>query len=368
MRWKLLAGNVIALFVVGLLGWFLVKGRAQEALTRDVAPSVQRAQALLDAVRAQDADLLLDSAQEAGGSSVVETVFAADNESAAREAAFRAAESLGRQFVSLPRRGRPPELLAFVNEEGRVLARNADRNLDVGRNLRSEFPAVARALEGHPVRDYIRYGEQGWMEVAVVPVRREGRVRGALVVGFNVADSAARSDAERIGVDVGYLFREGGRLTVQSLSAGSQREKEEMVAWVNSPAAGGENIFRSRNRFSVQLGGSEYLAQVMPMPGAFTQQAGAVVLRSLTAARSPAGDLALPVLLAMALGIAIAVGVNLAVTASLQKNVEAIEGTLLQMIQGNDQVRVEVKDEELGGIVTNINTLVDRLTNVEGEG
>ncbi len=368
MRWKLLAGNVVAIIVVGLLGWFFVEGRARAALSRDVEPSVQRAQALLEAVRAQDGDLLLSAAQEAGSASATETVFAADNESAARESAYRAAETLGRQFVSLPRRGRPPELLAFLNEEGRVLARNADRNLDVGRNLRQEFPAVARALGGFPVRDYIRYGEQGWLEVAVVPVRREGRVRGALVVGFTIADSAARSDAERIGVDVGYLFREGNRLTVQSLSAGSQREKEELVAWVNSPAAGGENIFRSRIRSHITLGGNEYLAQVMPMPGAFTQSAGAVVLRSLTAAREPAGDLALPVLLAMALGLVIAVGVNLALTAMQQKKIEEIEGTLLQMIQGNDQVRVEVKDEELGGIVTNINTLVDRLTNVEGEG
>jgi hypothetical protein len=315
MRWKLLAGNVVAIIVVGLLGWFFVEGRARAALSRDVEPSVQRAQALLEAVRAQDGDLLPSAAQEAGSASATETVFAADNESAARESAYRAAETLGRQFVSLPRRGRPPELLAFLNEEGRVLARNADRNLDVGRNLRQEFPAVARALGGFPVRDYIRYGEQGWLEVAVVPVRREGRVRGALVVGFTIADSAARSDAERIGVDVGYLFREGN-----------------------------------------------------PMPGAFTQSAGAVVLRSLTAAREPAGDLALPVLLAMALGLVIAVGVNLALTAMQQKKIEEIEGTLLQMIQGNDQVRVEVKDEELGGIVTNINTLVDRLTNVDGEG
>ena len=50
MRWKLLAGNVIAVLLVGVLGWFLVKGQASEALVRDVEPSVQRAQALLDAL------------------------------------------------------------------------------------------------------------------------------------------------------------------------------------------------------------------------------------------------------------------------------------------------------------------------------
>lgn len=370
MRWKLLAGNVIAVLLVGVLGWFLVKGQASEALVRDVEPSVQRAQALLDAVRAQDGDDLLDAVEDIAASNTVDAVFTADNEGTARAAAFDTAEALVRQLSTLPRRNRAPELVWLFNAEGVVLARNADRNIDTRRNLRTEFPAVAHALEGNgtDVRDYLRNGEQGWLEAAVVLVRRDGRVRGGLVVGFTVADSAARSTAERIGVDVGYLFRENGRITVQSLSAGGQGEKEQLVAWANSPASGGDNIFRSRVRFRIQLGGEQYLAQVMPMPGAYSQQAGAIVLRSITDATSPAGEVALPVLLVLLLGLLIVVVVNLAITATLQKHIEQVEAALLQMIQGNDQARVEVKDEELGGIITNINTLVDRLTGNGEEG
>lgn len=364
MRWKLLAGNIIAVLLVGVLGWFLVKGNAEDALVRDVEPSVQRAQALLDAVQAQQGDDLLEAVQRASEAPGVTAAFTADSESDARVSAFAAAETLVQQLASLPRRNRAPELVTLFNAEGIVLARNADRNLDAGRNLRREFPAVAHALEGTGanVRDYIHNGDQGWLEAAIVPVRRDGRVRGGLLVGFAVADSAARANADRIGVDVGYLFRENGRVTVQSLSAGSQREKEQLVQWANSPAAGGENLFRSSARVPIRLGDETYLAQVMPMQGVYSQQAGAIVLRSINDAKAPAGGVANPILLALALGLIIVVVVNLAVTAVLLRHIEDVENTLLQMIQGNDQIRVEVKDVELGGIVTNINTLVDRLS------
>jgi HAMP domain-containing protein len=371
MRWKILAGNLVTVILISLVAWFLVKGQASEKLLAGVAPAVQRSVGTLEAVRALDGDQLTGAVEDAAQSAEVATVYAGETESAQREAAFTVSQSVSRQLSTLQRRGRPAELVVLLNAEGRVLARNVDRNLDVGRDLRTEFPAVRQAFEGatgHSVRDFIHYGDQGWMEIAVVPVLANGRIRGGVLAGFAVADSAARMDAERMDVGVGYLFREGNRYTVQSLSVGSQREKEELVAWANSPAAGGDQLLRRSAEVRLTLGGEDYLARMVAMPGVFSPQSGAIVLKSLTAAQSPAGDVAFPVLAMMLLGLALSFGYNLFIAQYFEKPIEQIEEGLLTIVNGNTQHRINVEHAELGGIVYRINQLVASLTGEGDEG
>lgn len=371
MRWKLLVGNVVAVLLIGVIGWFLVKREATEALLRDVGPSMERAVTALEAIRVRDGDQFVDKVEELAAQPTVAAVFAGDSQSAQRDAAFTLAQGFSRQLADLAHRGRPAELVALLNAEGHVLARNTERNLDADRNLAAEFPAVRQAIQsgatGHGVRDFIRYGDQGWMEVVVVPVVVGGAVRGGVLAGFSVSDSAARIDGTRVGVGVGYIFREGTRYTVQSLSVGSQREKEELVAWANSAAAGGEQLVRARNEVRITLGGEDYIARTMPMPGSVTPQ-GAIVLRSLTVAQAPAGSVALPALIAMLLGLFLVVGYNLFMAQYFEKPIEQIEEGLLTIVNGNTQHRINVEHAELGGIVYRINQLVASLTGEGGEG
>lgn len=369
MRWKLLVGNLVAVILVGVMGWWLVRSEASEELVRDVDPSVDRGVELLSAVRDQAGDALLDAVEASAASPELAAVFAAESESARREAAFAFAEQQARAFAGLPRRGRQADLVAVLDENGRVIARNVERNQDHGRDLRAELPAVARALtgaRGAKVRDYVRYGEN-WFEAAVIPVLGDGRPRGALLVGFAPADSAARDDASRIGVGVGYVFREGERFTVQSLSVGQQTEKEQLGTWLN---AQGAQLFRNRARYTVTLGGQEFRVAVLPMPGASGGQiGGAVVLRSLTAARAPASDVAMPALLAMLLGVLLVTGYNLYLAMYLQKPIEQIEDGLLQVINGNPHHRIQVEHEELGGVIYRVNQLLASVDDEDqGEG
>jgi HAMP domain-containing protein len=368
MRWKLVVGNVLAVLLVGILGWMLSRGRASEELATDVAPSVDRATSLLDAVRAQDGDQLVDAVEAATHAPDIAAVLSADSESAQRDAAFTFSEAMARQIgAQIQRRGRPADLVAVLSPDGRVLGRNADRRLDAGRNVGQEFPAVAHALSaprGHVVRDYIRYGEQGWLEVAVAPVMVDDHIRGGLLVGFVLADSASRSDAQRIGVDVGYLFREGDGCMVQSLSVGQQREKEQLRAWCTQRQL--QTLLRGRQSTTLTLGDDQYLAMTIPMPGAYSAgSAGAVVLRSITASRAPANDVAFPMLLAMLLGLVVSVGYNLYIAMYFEKPIEQIEDGLLQIINGNREHRINVEHAELGGIVYRVNQLVGELTGVD---
>ena len=122
-------------------------------------------------------------------------------------------------------------------------------------------------------------------------------------------------------------------------------------------------------KVTFKLGAEDYLATVVPMPGAYTAgNAGAVVLRSITAARAPAGGVAFTILLATLLGLLIVVGFNLYLAFYMEKPIEQIEDGLLQIINGNREHRINVEHPELGGIVYRVNQLVSELTGVEEEG
>ena len=100
MRWKILAGNVVTVVLISLIAWFLVKGRASEALLQDVAPSVMRSVALLEAVRAQDGDQFVEAVEAASRSAEVGTVYTGESESAQREAAFAVSGRLTRHMCT----------------------------------------------------------------------------------------------------------------------------------------------------------------------------------------------------------------------------------------------------------------------------
>ena len=372
MRAKLLVGNLLAVLLVGILSWFLVSRNASDALVTGLEPSVRRATDLVAAVHAQDGDQLADAVEAASRQADLAAVLAVGSESEQREAAFTVAEGMTQQIgAQLPRRGRPAELVAILSADGRVIARNSERRLDAGRNVAQEFPAVAAALaapRGRIVRDYIRYGSQGWMEVAAAPILQGDQVRGGLLVGYSLADSAARADSDRIGVHVGFLMREGDACHVQSLSAGQQAEKEQLRAWCNQSNL--QTLLRgARQRIDLTLGGEQYLAMVVPMPGVHTAgSAGAIVLASVTAARRPSGDVAFPALLVTLLGVLLVVGYNAAVAQYYEKPIEQIEESLLKVLNGDRDHRINVEHPELGGIVYRVNQLLAEFTEDESSG
>ena len=69
------------------------------------------------------------------------------------------------------------------------------------------------------------------------------------------------------------------------------------------------------------------------------------------------------------LGVLLVVGYNAAVAQYYEKPIEQIEESLLKVINGDRDHRVNVEHAELGGIVYRINQLISELTGVEeGDG
>ncbi|MFO0627665.1 MAG: hypothetical protein U0325_18800 [Polyangiales bacterium] len=369
MRWKLLIGNLIAVLLVGVVGWRLALSNAAEALVGDIDPSVDRGVELLAAVRDQAGDALLDAVETSAASPELAAVFAEQSEIGRRDAAFAFAEQQARALASLPRRNRPADLVAVLDENGRIIARNVERNQDVNRDLRGQFPAVARALtgaRGAKVRDYVRYSEQSLPEVAIVPVAGEGRP-GRAARGLHPGRQRRAQRRQPRGRGRGLRVPRGRALHGAVALRRHPGREGQLGTGLN---AQGANFFSSRTRHTTTLGGQEYRLAAVPMPGAHDGSVGgAVVLRSLTQARSPASDVANPVLLATLLGVLLVTAYNLYLAMYLQKPIEQIEDGLLQVINGNPHYRIQVEHEELGGVIYRVNQLLQSVDDEDqGEG
>ncbi|MEI8258547.1 MAG: hypothetical protein WCJ30_22975, partial [Deltaproteobacteria bacterium] len=295
MRWKLIAGNVFAVLAISLITWLVVRGQVSDALSRDVDPQVQRSVGLFDAVRAAEADRFRNAVADATDRPDLQQIYALQSTTEQSAAAFTFSQSLARDMgTGFPsRHPREADIVAVTDAEGHVLARNVDRNQDRRRDLRAEYEVVQYALSGggHVARDILKYDQQRWYDIAIAPVVIGGTLRGLVLVGYEIADSIATEDRRALGVDVGYLIRDGNQFIMYSLSFGTQSEKDELLHWANRP---GNDVVGDRptDLQDITLNGQTYRISAKAVPGVFRPQAGPahagfIVLENLTAARAP---------------------------------------------------------------------------------
>lgn len=379
MRWKAIAGNVLAVLLAGLLSWLVVRGQVSDALERDVAPSVERGVDLFEAMRTAEGEQFKTLVATGAERADVRAVFALGTASERNQAAFQLAQAYGRELGSSfpPRRPREADIVALANAEGRVLARNVDPNQDRDRNLRAEYEAVDQALAGtgNVTRDYLKYDQQKWYDVAVAPVRSEGRVVGLLIVGYEIGDSVAREESQRLGADVGYLIRDGNRFILESLSFGAQGDKEALLNWLNGEGNAAQ-VLASDSRGPAReltISGDTWRASLRAMPSVIrpTRQGavrpGFIVMRNATAARAPAGSTTVPILIFTGFGLLLVLGYNVYLANYMLRPIEQIEEGLLRIINGDRDFRIELQHAELGGIIYRVNQLVSELTGAEEE-
>jgi HAMP domain-containing protein/PAS domain-containing protein len=375
MRWKLVAGNVLALLFATVASLLWVRSSVTDALSKDIGPMVERSVLLFDALRTAQADRYQGLVNGQANSDAARNVFAGTTETARSQAAFEFAQSVGRAVgESYPKdRPRPADVVAITDEQGKVLARNVDPRQEVGRDLKNEFEAVAQALRsGQTVHDYVRYDGTRWFDTVFSPIVREGQVLGLLVVGYELADSLAAQDKQTLGAEVGYIVREGDHFAMQSLSFGTQTEKSAIIAWANANNIGATlNTDASLPVREIEMNGHRYLIAGRAVPGLHRPsrpgavRPGYLVLMDVTAAQAPALGIVLPILYLGLLALVFMVVFNVLVANSILQPIEVIEEGLLKIINGDQSHRIELQHPELGGIVYRINQLVQTLTGEE---
>lgn len=379
MRWKLIAGNVAALFIASLIALFWIRSSLTQQLSSDVEPQVARSVALFEAVRTAQGDRYRAMITPYAATDEARGVYTGTTDTAQGDAAFamaqRLAATIGESYP--PARPRPADLVAVTNNQGRVLARNINRRAENGRDLRADFEAVGTALQsGQVQRDYVRYDGQKWFDVVFAPIRGDAGVLGLLVVGYELSDSVSTEDSARMGLEVGYLVRENDRFAVQSLSFGTQAEKNALLTWANNGSTDLATVFNSERNSGIReivINDHTWKIAARSVPGLHrpTRQGavrpGFVVLRDMTAAQAPATGLVLPILYLSIFALLLMVVYNVFVANYLLQPIETIEEGLLRVISGEQNHRIELQHAELGGVVYRVNQLLQQLSGEEEE-
>src|ERR1700712_1457456 len=221
MRLKIIAGNLVAVLLLGLVSYSVVGSDLRHDVMGKLLAQIGNDQVLLDRSLRLPALEFVDDVKTRASDSDVRAVFTALDEDGRRTRAYEAAERSAGWFGDPARgpRGRPL-IVAITDDTGKVLARDADRNRMYGSKLDSSLPAVCSTLrDGESRHDVWKKDDEGkLLEFAVSPIRDDSsQVVGTLIVGYDISNGLAQSEGKRLGGrDVAFLV--DGKVYSSSLS------------------------------------------------------------------------------------------------------------------------------------------------------
>ncbi len=368
MRLKLIAGNVVVVLLVGLAAYLVVRNSLHDELASDLQESIESDSELLSrSWRLAGTELAADVAERAS-STAVRKAFSGGDEGRRRRRAFDAAQAVSTWFQDQGQgRRERPKIVALIDETGRVVARDTDPNRMFGTSLRKEVEQLGTALDkGVPAWGI--WEEEGRLAaVAVAPVRDElGGILGALLVGYDLSNGFAQREAKIIGDDVAFIT--GDKVYSASTSAPVRNALQrhlfsEPLDSATRGALGGKRSAPWR----VGLDGDQYLGVTAPLPNSGGVEAGYVVLVNETQQAAPAQDAARMILWLTLLGLLGVVMYGFIMANAIMDPIARIEDDILAVINGRNDVRLQIDTPELGGLSYRVNQLINMFTGVAEE-
>jgi len=361
MRSKIIIGNLVAILIVGLGSYALVKGAIERAFYGEVDGRITSDFSLLDRSVRLNARELLGLASTQANARPVREVFAALDESGRRNRAFAEAERIA-TWLGDPARGRggPPSIVAITDDAGRVVSRNADRNRMYNQDLRTSVPAIATALRGTASVDVWELSAENLvLLIAVAPIRTdEGRVTGTVLVGYDLSNGLADRESDLLHREIAFIA--GDRIYSSSLGDRSEGLRGYLFGAGATATTAARDSGTTSGTFTVMLGGDEYIGVIGPL----TADSGHVAMAVL-ADRTEQGNKAGPliyILMLMAIGLVLSAGYGFFIGGTLFAPVEQLEETILNVINGRSDLRVQVESAEYGGLAYRINQLLNMFT------
>ncbi len=351
MRLKLIVGNLVAVLVVGLASYFLVRPSIYSTLRSQVDSRITSDLQILErSVRLSGLELLSQVMTQAE-QQPLRDAFAAIGEQQLRASSFERMESIKAWFGSPSQHGTPPNITLLTDDTGKVVARDTDRNRMFGQDLSGSVPAIARALRGEASTGvWSGFEQQKHLLVAAAPVRDpEGRVRGCLLVGYDFSNGVANAEAQRLGRSVAFLA--DGHVYGSSLDAASAADLNAAIG--NVPTLNGSTPF------SVSLAGRPFIGAGAAVP--FAPALTMTVLGNYEMAISAIAPLQL-ILLFTLIGAGIVLAYAFVLAKVFLTPIEEIEEGLLAVINGKTDTRLEIESDELGGVAYRFNQLLNLFT------
>lgn len=363
MRLKIIAGNLVAVLLVGLGSYFYVKSELESGLGARIDGEISSdGEVVSSAFRLHGYEFMQQVAVRAQQRDI-RLAYGALDQNSRRTRAHEQANGISAWFQDPSRgRGGRPDLVALTDETGRVIARDTDVNRLNNANLAQTLPSIRRVLEGEPAHDAWMYADEGkLLAVAMAPVRNdEGGVIGALVVGYDISNGMAERLGEMVGRKVAFV-REG------RVYSSSLRAADAFNSALGGPLSGPLSAAVEGNTssaFRVQMGSETYVGTLRRLPLAASQPITLAVLGDRTEAMGLA-SVAGVILALMGIGVLLVLAYGFVVGTSFLKPLEAIEEGVLTIINGRTDVRIDVESPEFGGLAYRINQLVNMFTGTE---
>lgn len=365
MRLKIIAGNLVAILVVGVVSYFFLHSQIEQALNAQVDGRVRSDVTLFDRSFRLSALEFVQQVEGRAATQPLRGALGALDQDSKRQRAFNAVEGIAQWFRDPSRRGELPAFVALTDETGRVLARNQDINRMFGAQLAREIPALRAVLDdGEPRHDgWITTDDNKLMQVAVAPVRNEsGGVIGALVVGYELSNGLAAHESSVLGCDVAFVVE--GRVNSSSLEGPAAAGiSSALISGESSAATTAALGGTQSNLLDADLGGHEYAMVLAPLP---LTPSVAIAYATLID-RSASSELAnstYAILLLMLLGAIGVIVYGFIIGGSFLRPLEEIEEAVLAVINGRTDLRIDVESAEFGGLAYRINQLINVFTGV----
>lgn len=364
MRFKIIAGNLTAVVVLGLASYWLVQSEFEQRLVDDIEAGIGQEQLQLEHSWRLSGMEFMSAVRDRADTSQLKSVFAALDETGRRNRAYEAAEAVARWFQD-PARGMPssPEIVVITDETGHVMARNADRNQMYGTPLEQQIPVLKDVLRSGTARiDIWNHTPTGdLLRTAVAPIStfREGRLLGALVVSYDVSDGVALSEAKMIGRDVAFVSE--GRVYSSSLPPQALAELKTFLFSGRAKAqtyAALHDKAHASNTWVTSLGDHVYQGVITPLPLTNAAPLAAVVLADRDEVLSKASPVNIILILTVFIALVV-IGYGIVIGSMLLRPIEQIEEGVLGVINGNTEMRLDIKSAELGGLAYRINQLLN---------
>lgn len=365
MRWKIILVNGGIVLVISLVTFFLLK----TSLASKVAdPKAQRA-ALVQAIHAAEARLTLDSlmserwlARQAN-TDEVRAVFEAGTKGARSDSATSIANQLRDRAVASPEfTGMSPTLFLFVDAEGVGIGRNGSE-LMRGDKVAEAYPSLGTALKAGNTASalWVDQKRQEQLVASFAPVRStSGELLGGVIIGTPLNDERMnRISGFTSGRSLGVVVGDGKHPVAAGGAEASSFTSGAAAAAISGARAG--NLTHAPSPVDGALIAA---APLREFSGSNAVLVGASPLSLLANLDS----MLWPVFAVGALGLFLVIVGGVLLGNYISKPISEVEEGLLLVINGQRDLRFDLEHDELGGLTSGINGLLNSILGVpEGQ-
>lgn len=366
MRWKITVANSAIVLLASVVSFVLLRQNLTGLLASEVSRKVQAERA----VSAVTNQIELDSLRverwldEQTQTEQVRSVFEIGSPQArganATQQASRLREAYARDESVT---GTELSLLVFVDDRGVAIGRNNSSQMR-GENLGVNYPSLMTALlEGRASSHFwsnAKRSEQ--LSVSYAPVRAEsGRVLGALVAGSPMGDERlSRLSVQTSGLEL-TLCTSDSEGVIGVIATGRPNSRAQSFPAVSLGVLRLASESLKGRRVEMAVAGRIVAAQRLRGLG---EARAFVVARSSSAQVKVVTSLFWPLAAAAALGLVLVFSAGTILANYMSQPIAELEEGLLSVINGRTNHRFALQHQELGGLVSHLNSLLNSVMGI----